>query len=499
MQHVEMTKQIGKTEITVLEGADIVNLGGATVDAIVNAANYGLQGGGGVCGAIFKAAGKKELKQECNQFEKICGRYRCHTGGAKVTDAFSLRKQGIKWIVHAVGPNLKGGLRGNIDKSGQDVCYTLGSSEAREALKDAYTSALSELKKKDSTAKSIVFPCISTSIFGYPRNEAAGVALEAVREYVEGHSDDYDKIILACLDEEDYKEYMSLHFFSDGNDQQKKPIVGGNVGQGQVPEIGQEVRGEEQPEPNGDDDVDQVQVPEIGQEVQGAEQLKLDEKAGLRLLKKSIEKIFEVSDKISDKIKDQVLAKACVCALSASSDAKKREDADKLKSMLDEVKELEDSKEEKSEENKSRMSDLMKFVERLKAEMDQADRDWFNEIIQGLTREMGKEADGEDSKFKKQIVAIKARIEDLKKGKEGNEKIWEGIITGGMGLVMEKYSLNKALKMNYKGLKGEVQGHLGFVGNMLRSVCNGNSCGEEVFREMSIGGLVRGEGEVLKK
>lgn len=125
-------------------------------DCIVNAANSGLQWGGGVCGAIFRACGHgKELQQQCN---KIGG---CPTGKAVITDAFDLL---CKKIIHAVGPVWNGGNSGEAD---------LLASAYRESIKLAL----------ENNMKSITFPLISAGIFGYPLTEAWKIAIDVSFEY----------------------------------------------------------------------------------------------------------------------------------------------------------------------------------------------------------------------------------------------------------------------------------------------------------------------------
>ncbi len=139
------------------------------VDAIVNAANDGLRAGGGVCGAIFAAAGRKELQEAC---DAIGG---CDTGSAAITPGFQLK---ARFIIHAVGPVWHGGNQGEADY-----------------LRGAYRRSL-ELAA-DNGCKSIAFPLISSGIFGYPMEEAWQVALQTCREYLkEGHEMD---IIFAVL------------------------------------------------------------------------------------------------------------------------------------------------------------------------------------------------------------------------------------------------------------------------------------------------------------
>ena len=128
------------------------------VDAIVNAANERLQAGGGVCGAIFHAAGEDQLQEAC---DAIGG---CATGDAVATDAFALRERGILRIIHAVGPRWDGD---------EDRCDHLLASAYRRALEIADEEGLT----------SIALPALSTGIFGFPSDRAARIATRTVRAY----------------------------------------------------------------------------------------------------------------------------------------------------------------------------------------------------------------------------------------------------------------------------------------------------------------------------
>ncbi len=156
--------------IKVVQG-DITQL---RVDAIVNAANSTLLGGGGVDGAIHRAAGP-ELKAYC---EKLGG---CPTGEAKITPGFKLP---AKYVIHTVGPVWHG-----------------GKSNEATLLANCYRNSL-ELALKNGV-KTIAFPSISTGAYGYPKEEAAKIAVSVIREYEKK----FDEIMACCFGADDKALY----------------------------------------------------------------------------------------------------------------------------------------------------------------------------------------------------------------------------------------------------------------------------------------------------
>ena len=134
------------------------------VDAIVNAANSGLVGGGGVDGAIHRAAGA-DLQRELNNIG------RCPTGEARITKGYNLP---AKHIIHAVGPVYR------------------GVDNPAELLRSAHLYSLKLAQEND--LKTIAFAAISTGIYGYPVDEASDVALNAVFDYIQTHQPDFELV-----------------------------------------------------------------------------------------------------------------------------------------------------------------------------------------------------------------------------------------------------------------------------------------------------------------
>lgn len=153
-----------------IQKMDIIKL---AVDAIVNAANAGLQAGGGVCGAIFHAAGAKQLQEACD----VIGH--CDTGSAVITPGFCLR---AKYVIHAVGPIWQG-----------------GNHHEPQQLYSAYRSSL-ELALKHN-CHSIAFPLISSGIYGYPQDKAWRKAIQACKDFFEKHPAANLRVIFAALND----------------------------------------------------------------------------------------------------------------------------------------------------------------------------------------------------------------------------------------------------------------------------------------------------------
>ena len=145
--------------------ADITTL---KVDAIVNAANTDLAMGGGVCGAIFKAAGKRELQAACDKLAPI------KTGEAVITPGFALP---AKFVIHAAGP----------------VYRHWNAEQNEEYLRAAYTNSLKRAVESD--CESVAFPLISSGIYGYPKDEALRVATSAIRDFISENDIDVSLVV----------------------------------------------------------------------------------------------------------------------------------------------------------------------------------------------------------------------------------------------------------------------------------------------------------------
>jgi O-acetyl-ADP-ribose deacetylase len=166
-----------QTKLSVVKG-DITK---QEVDAIVNAANASLLGGGGVDGAIHRAAGV-ELLEACRALNG------CRTGEAKITKGYNLP---AKYVIHAVGPVWGG-----------------GSGNEETLLYDAYYNSL-ELALQYKL-QSVAFPNISTGIYRFPKSMAAEIAIKAVNGFCRAHPAAFSEITFVCFDDENYNLYLSM-------------------------------------------------------------------------------------------------------------------------------------------------------------------------------------------------------------------------------------------------------------------------------------------------
>ena len=156
-----MSLSIIKTDITTM-----------AVDAIVNAANAGLQMGGGVCGAIFRAAGPQKLQEACNKLSPI------KTGDAVITQGFDAK---AKFIIHTAGP-----------------IYDPTDKQQAEQLSNCYSNSLKLAAQNN--LKSIAFPLISAGIYGYPLNEAIQIAIDSINGFLQKENSQMT-VYLAVLDD----------------------------------------------------------------------------------------------------------------------------------------------------------------------------------------------------------------------------------------------------------------------------------------------------------
>jgi len=154
------------------------------VDAIVNAANTSLLGGGGVDGAIHRAGGKQIL-DECVAIRNKQGG--CKTGEAVITSGGNLP---AKFVIHTVGPVWNGGHKNE-----------------EELLANCYINSL--LLAVENNLETIAFPNISTGIYHFPKDKAAAIAINAVKQFL-SFNPSIKKVVLVCFDEENYQAYQSL-------------------------------------------------------------------------------------------------------------------------------------------------------------------------------------------------------------------------------------------------------------------------------------------------
>ena len=176
MQPPPITAEVGHARLEVLV-ADITTL---AVDAIVNAANTSLLGGGGVDGAIHRAAGPA-LLEEC---ETLGG---CATGSAKITGGYKLQ---AKHVIHAVGPVWNGGGRG-----------------APDLLASCYRTALT--LAVEARLKSIAFPAISTGVYRFPADHAARIAVGTVVSEISADARGIERVVFCCFSKESAEHHIN--------------------------------------------------------------------------------------------------------------------------------------------------------------------------------------------------------------------------------------------------------------------------------------------------
>lgn len=155
---------------------------GMQVDAIVNAANTDLVQGGGVCGAIFAAAGAERMRQACAPLAPI------RTGEAVVTPGFALP---ARLVIHTAGP----------------VYDRYSPEQAERLLRSAYTGSLQ--RAVEQGCRSVAFPLLSAGIYGYPKDQALSVAGDAILQFLQAHGDELD-VYLVVFDQETFSLARNL-------------------------------------------------------------------------------------------------------------------------------------------------------------------------------------------------------------------------------------------------------------------------------------------------
>ncbi len=172
---MERSGTAGMNRLRIVTG----NITNQRVDAIVNAANEWMLGGGGVDGAIHAAAGP-ELLEACRAVPEVRPGVRCRTGEARITPAFRLP---ARFVIHTVGPVWRGGDRGE-----------------RDLLASCYRQSLALVAS--CGARSVAFPSISTGAFSFPLDEAARIAVRETLSFLSAHRD-FEPILLVAFQRED--------------------------------------------------------------------------------------------------------------------------------------------------------------------------------------------------------------------------------------------------------------------------------------------------------
>ncbi|EKQ53046.1 MULTISPECIES: macro domain-containing protein [unclassified Clostridium] len=192
-------------------------------DAIVNAANASLLGGGGVDGTIHKACGN-ELLEECRHLNG------CMTGKSKITKSYNLYSSGVYWVIHTVGPiyrnngaeekYLRSAYRSVFDiAANYSACYLKQCNEILD--KNLYRFNSSRQKEhfvkefedyiEKHPIKTLALPSISTGAYSYPLREACNIALDEILTFIENSPETFDKIAMVCFDEKTFNMYESLY------------------------------------------------------------------------------------------------------------------------------------------------------------------------------------------------------------------------------------------------------------------------------------------------
>jgi O-acetyl-ADP-ribose deacetylase len=161
-------------------------------EAIVNAANTNLYAGGGVCGAIFEAAGYKKMEEACKKIGH------CDTGNAVITCGFNLKS---KYVIHAVGPMYIDDIEENVKITNSQLYY-------------AYINSL--ILAEENGIKSIAFPIISAGIYGYPLPKALEIEKNAINDYFKNHDNScIEKIVICAYTAEIYNALIKMYNKND--------------------------------------------------------------------------------------------------------------------------------------------------------------------------------------------------------------------------------------------------------------------------------------------